>query len=383
METGNYNGLFLRNVNSRSKWLLSGTLGLDTLADATRIGDILGIHVATPDPRLPPGLPGVAKGPVVGPLSSSEDFRQMLGPLRSIDMALERHEQGRLLVKHFIRQNPTDYSYITVKTHIACERMSRTRQLRYILTSMELKDANDDFYGLDTSTRAQLKTELGSNRTGQSVAKELLVTLASRPHAENDDEVTVHLKERIERKHWEVKQWADKSLWLRNWMFMLDSRPLERWNEPESMAVDRANHWFQGYWLAEDADADYADHGGRVAYNAQRAALGLDRLPSKIGPTEYINELCMMTWIDFFVLPGKNQKELKKASKQAVLALAEELVSLDHQGGHRAPAAELTPSVERIQTILESSVRHGTRLGKTPEMSTRAKTEVEAAATVA
>ena len=250
---------------------------------------------------MPPGLPGVTTGPTIAPLSSSEAFRQLLGPLRSVDLAIDRHRQGELFIQHFVRKNPANYSNIRIKTHLVSSGLDHARRLRYNLAFMELADAGHDYFGLDSATRDQLMRRPAGNETGQVLGKELLVALASCPRFETTDSVEKYLTGKRESKHRALAYLADKAIWLRDWLDKMNGVPIERWNDPDRLAAERLDNWLNSFKNPINGRG-YYDRGGRAAYDAQLAALRLDDTASEICPANYLRDLSITTWVDYYTL---------------------------------------------------------------------------------
>ena len=304
-----YNYLFFKHVNAPFKWILSGTLPFDTLFNVSKIGEMFGIHVASPEPRMPPGLPVITTGPTIAPLSSSEAFRQLLGPLRSVDLAIDRHRQGELFIQHFVRKNPANYPNIRIKTHLVSSGLDHARRLRYNLAFMELADAGHDYFGLDSTTRNQLMRRPAGNETGQILGKELLVSLASCPRFESTDSVERYLTGKHESKHRALAYLADKAMWLRDWLEKMNGIPIEKWSDPDRLAAERLDNWFKSYRRPVDGTG-YYDRGGRAAYDAQLAALRLDDTASEeICPAKYLRDRSVTTWVDYYTLEQARNDE--------------------------------------------------------------------------
>ena len=156
--------LFVANVRADAKWLLSATPLLRTLGTLNVPAKLLGVHLASPQPNVLPGVPPVGEGPNTDRMTAGEKFRATRST-KSASYVQERHTQGIEFVRHFIRCNTVPDDRFDKLEAILSVKMNPDVFLAYSDLALQLALAGDDFYAIPEEARARLTQDitLGDN----------------------------------------------------------------------------------------------------------------------------------------------------------------------------------------------------------------------------
>ncbi|KAK4447863.1 hypothetical protein QBC34DRAFT_495705 [Podospora aff. communis PSN243] len=215
---------FAEHVGAGAKWFLSGTPRLATLRDVCGAARLFGIHIARPEPQMAPGLPSSAEGPVLSSMSKSEEFRALSAPLRSIDMAVARHEQGRAFVEAFGRANTVAGRRGEVEEIAILVSMEPQVAYQYHVAFNDVTAACGDMAALRPQTRDLLCFRDNDVRGGCEPSDALLVMVAAglSEHTGSIGRVSAMHQRRLAEAERLYKILSDKAVFLACWLAMLE-----------------------------------------------------------------------------------------------------------------------------------------------------------------
>ncbi|KAL2130896.1 hypothetical protein VTI74DRAFT_5802 [Chaetomium olivicolor] len=272
--------LVIANVVANSKWLLSGTPKLFDLAEVCNIAASFGVHVARPEPRMMPGLPPVTKGPVLEPMSKSEEFHVFSSRVKSVELAHERHKQAHKFVKEFFRANALDAELkIRVEDKVRLVAMKASTAVCYRLLEQEILDAGYDYTALPAHSRGAVALK-GSdlvNRDGPAAAKMLQGMLACGlgERGGSVQELVSDLNKRSEALEHQMKFLWDKMMWLYRWMIELkpDNDPMFKLSEPIQDTLMRIQTLCRSFKTAIGGQSGFEDFGGLDMFRREAAVV--------------------------------------------------------------------------------------------------------------
>ncbi|KAF6835386.1 DNA repair protein rad8 [Colletotrichum musicola] len=166
---------FFQQAIASSKWILSGTPPLSSLAQVCDIGLLLNTHVASAAPT-PGYFPKVTTGPMSTQQTEAEEFVSY-GETISAQLALSRHEQAQNFVDHFCRKNRTDVSNVKFDERICLVQLGYHEALLYNLAQQALCNAQWDLEELSDYGNNMIRSILddpkeSTNVTGKGAAKD-------------------------------------------------------------------------------------------------------------------------------------------------------------------------------------------------------------------
>ncbi|KAK4100076.1 hypothetical protein N658DRAFT_146287 [Parathielavia hyrcaniae] len=381
--------LFVSNSVASAKWLLSGTPKLFDLSHVSNLASAFGIHVARPEPRIMPGLPALTNGPVLSPMSRSEEFHVFSSGVKSATLALERHGIAQGFVAAYFRANALDDDEVEIESeeHVRAVVMSATESVRYHMLNQEIIDAGYDYAALPAHARGQVALK-GSDltcRDGTAQAKMMLGLLACGLGQSQGsmDELEGELARRSEVLGEQMKWLWDKVMWLHRWI-----RDLEKdFNEkPKDNSRDMShvldtltrveimcrclNH---GVEMAEEGR--FGEFGGKDMFLREMAIVaGLPSSHSKqVASLEaawkayfvgnwadcYHRDKALYTWVDFF---GVQVSVLKHLTDKQLRLMTQDMCWLRYKTDHDAtPLSNIRSGKDLARAVLVPGIQGGPR----------------------
>ncbi|KAL2264913.1 hypothetical protein VTJ83DRAFT_7423 [Remersonia thermophila] len=360
--------LFVSNAVANAKWLLSGTPELFTLEHVCRVAAAFGIHLARPEPRMMPGLPPVTAGPVLDPMSKSEEFHVFSSRVKSASLAIERHEHAHKFVAAFFRGNALDAEInIPVEEHVAPLNMTTLTAAHYHMVNQELLDAGYDFAILPSHARTivDLKGADLMNRDGPETAKMLLGLLGSGlgQVEASIDAMNENITHRVDVLSDQMKLLWDKTMWLRRWILALMAGNREyRATEPVANSLTRVKALCDSLTEAVSDNGSFEDFGGKEMFDHEAAVIAgvrgaqtpdmtIESLKETWGerfranwPDSYNENKALFTWFDFFSIEDSNPDHL---TDQQIRLLAEDMCWLRYKiNPYASPLTDGLPNPE-------------------------------------
>ncbi|KAK3906718.1 hypothetical protein C8A05DRAFT_40473 [Staphylotrichum tortipilum] len=364
--------LFVANAVASAKWLLTGTPKLFGLEHVCNLAAAFGIHVARPEPRIMPGLPAVTKGPVLEPMSKSEQFHIFSSPVKSSSLAQERHSQAESFVSSFFRANALGMEVeVEFEDHVQPVTMPASDAVRYHLLHQQVLDAAYDYTALPDHARNQvsLKGNELSGRDGSSAAKMLLCLLACGLGAEKGsiNALAQALATRSDDLSDQMKLLWDKTMWLHRWMRDLDSS-----NGKTGMVVQEAMNRTEGLCGSLEkalGSGSFEEFGGMEMFRHEAAVVaGLGKKPHGTRPDldslqaewgthfssgwsqSYSKNKALYTWADFFNI---DSSVVPRLSDDQLRMLAEDILWLRYKlDANAAPPFNSLPDAGFLQKAL-------------------------------
>jgi hypothetical protein len=334
---GNHIPLFVANAVANAKWLISGTPKLFDLGEVCKIAGAFGIHVARPEPRMCPGLPPVTRGLELDQMTKSEQFHVFSSPVKSVELACERHSRAQEFVGAYFRANALESDLeVQFEEHVRPVAMASSISVRYHLLNQEILDAGYDYTALPAHARAEvaLKGRDLVNTDGPAAAKMLLGLLAcglcrERSSIENLER---DLSERNKALDEQMKFLWDKMMWLRRWILGLKPEDAKfQFSEPVQDTLDRVNLLSESLRKALLGSGASQDSGDKGVLQCEAVVVaGLPKAkPEELefhfreGWAEHYNEnKALYTWLDFFDV---ELSTLGKLTETQLRLLAEDL----------------------------------------------------------
>ncbi|KAK1750800.1 hypothetical protein QBC47DRAFT_406500 [Echria macrotheca] len=215
--------LFVKHAIAPCKWLLSGTPKMDNLQDICRTARIFGVHVARPEPQMPPGLPAVCVGPPTNEFTKSEQFRALLSPVKTVDLAVHRHHQAERFVAQFYRANNLEDDCRTRTEEIVTPAaMTRGIAATYFVATRELQEANHDYSLLPSDIRTMIDMEghvKASSKGDERLARIfLLLSACGVGRSKSPAELHQALVAREAALEQRLRLLFDKAMFMREWL---------------------------------------------------------------------------------------------------------------------------------------------------------------------
>ncbi|KAK4142045.1 uncharacterized protein C8A04DRAFT_13559 [Dichotomopilus funicola] len=347
-ETG-YTRLFVSNAVANAKWLVSGTPKLFNLKQVCDIASVFGIHIARPEPRMPPGLPAVAKGPELTPMSKSEQFYVLSSGLKSTALVEERHQQAESFVSAYFRANTLEGEVDIPSTeHVVPVHLGTMDSVHYYMLTQEFLDADGDYTALAPHSRSAVKLAPGDAPSKDSPlnARVLLALLACSVCERTSElpKLQAAIEKRIADLSGQAKLLWDKLMWLWAWIRKLKGSHLElRAKGYVAQVKGLCEHMTLALGGPEDRSFDHV--GGKEAFVLQARTIARpstlvdDKRPVietwlphfyKGWAENYAHEKALYTWADFFRIDNPAQF-LKDASDDQVRQLAMDLACIKYK----------------------------------------------------
>ena len=364
--------LFVANAVANAKWLLTGTPKLFGLEHVCNMATAFGIHVARPEPRIMPGLPAVTKGPVLEPMSKSEQFHIFSSRVKSSSLAQERHRQAQYFVSSFFRANALGMEVeVEFEDHVQPVMMPASDSVRYHLLHQEVLDAAYDYTALPDHARDQiaLKGNDLSGRDGSSAAKMLLCLLACGLGVQKGsiNALGRALARRSDDLSDQMKLLWDKTMWLHRWMRALDSD-----NAKTSLVVQEAMTRVEGLCGSLEkalGSGSFEEFGGMEMFRREAAVVAglgkelqdtrpdLDSLQTEWGThfgtdwvQSYSKNKALYTWADFFDI---DSSVFPRLTDGQLRMLAEDILWLRYKlDANAAPPLGSLPNTGFLQKAL-------------------------------
>jgi len=323
--------LFVQNAAAHSKWLLSGTPRLSNVGDICNTAVKFGIHVARPESQMMPGLPESTVGPSLSIMSKSEQFHALSFSVKSVDVAIHRHQQSQNFVASYCRSNELNMPNMVVEERVIGAYMRPVASAQYYIAANEVADAGWDYLGLPSSIRALIDMggERPENKGDTRLATALLVMIACGLGRGSDSQADLigGLEQRLHDLERQLKRLFDKAMWLDKWL----------------------EHAVAVYSPAKRRDEIVVSARGH-----------LDRLRNEFAA----DRVHLFTWLDFFCLAPSAVQQLDEASLRL---LAGDLVELWSSSTGRVPAQDMEEvDLSHILSrsgLVERHAKPGGRLG--------------------
>ncbi|KAJ4287080.1 hypothetical protein N0V88_007774 [Collariella sp. IMI 366227] len=346
--------LVVANIVANSKWLLSGTPKLFGLAEVCNLAASFNIHVARSEPRMMPGLPVLTKGPVLEPMSRSEEFHVFSSRVKSAALARERHAQAQSFVKTFFRANALDEALnITITDEVRRIAMPASTAVCYRLLEQEVLDAGYDYTALPAHARAMVPLR-GSDlvgRDGLAAAKMLqgLLACGLGRQVSSVTDLVDDLGRREAALSHQMKFLWDKVMWLYQWIMELRPTGDAKFKFPDPIqdTLARIQGMCENFALAANGGGGWEVFGGADMFKRDAAVVSgkwrnwsVEEYEAELevwDPSwdfraewekKYAVEKALYTWIDFFEVDDAFLGDLTE--KQLYL-LAKDLVFLKYK----------------------------------------------------
>ena len=310
--------MYLANVRAGAKWLLSGTPRLSNLEQLNISAQQLGIHLASPQPNVLPGLPAAAKGPRTDLMSPSATFRATRD-VKSCDYVLERHEKGIEFVRHFYRCNTIPDGHFQQVAYVLTVDMTPEAYCAYADLTLQLALAGENFFGIPASVRTRLyrneddEDELSESSSAALVIRASAALGAVVPHSHDVPvDVGAYLQgtcaladHRMVSAQVALKRAVDRLMWVANVVeatkdgYRADAKLGAKFKESKARIAA-----FIGDILTADSEGRVAKYGGRDIWSSVIAAM--ISLPND-GPQPPIDTL--LDWARWGGDPGQNIRD--------------------------------------------------------------------------
>ncbi|KAK4126664.1 hypothetical protein N657DRAFT_170818 [Parathielavia appendiculata] len=379
--------LFVANAVANAKWLISGTPKVSDLEHVCNIGSAFGVHVARPEPRIMPGLPALTNGPELSPMSRSEEFHVYSSGVKSVTLALERHNIAQTFVAAYFRANPLEEVNIESEEHVRAVVMSAADFVRYHMLNQEVINAGYDYAALPAHARSQVALK-GSDLTcrgGSAQAKMMLglVACGLGQGRGSMDDLEKELARRSEELAKQMKWLWDKAMWLHRWIRDLEKEldKKSKDNRDISPILDTlARVEIMCECLIKPVksarEGHFEEFGGEEMFLREMAIVA--GLPSSRSSDvaflrkmweahfgrewadHYHKDKALHTWLDFFKV--SRSSTVKDLSEKQLRLMAKDICWLRYKiDPNAAPLSNIRSGWDLARAVLVPSIRGGPR----------------------